>query len=140
MSSKQTKSERFIHELFVNEEDNSYVTEVELQVSNHDIAEMGFEKSYENVNIVLTQKVKVKWVCEFEYRSWGIKSIIVVIPEGQEFSIMYEKIIDDEGNTKEIEKDIKMGKISIVEDNNFSFPICPKILTWDKRSGWKLEF
>jgi hypothetical protein len=140
MSNKQTKSERFIKELFINEEDNSYVTEVELQISNHDIAEMGFEKSYEDVNAVLTKKVNIKWVGELEYRSWGIKSFIAVIPEGQGFSVIYEKIIDEEGNVKEIEKEIKLGKISIVEDNNFSFPICPKELTWDKRSGWKLEF
>ncbi len=138
MVNKITKSERFIRELFINEEENLFVTQVDLTLGGHELAEMGLEKSYEDVDSVTTKKIDIKWNCELEYRSWGIKSIIVVVPD-QDISFAYDKIIDDEGNTKEIEHTVKLANIKL-GDSDYKFPIMPTELTWDKKLGFIVWF
>ena len=96
--------------------------------------EVTFENSF---NEGTDRKVRVKWSCEFEMRTWGIKDIILMVP----FQTIETTIEDKEGN--EFDKTYTVTQCKIRRDVE-STCIHPTALILDRKPGdaedWTLEF
>lgn len=78
--------------------DDSFIAEVDIEIYGSDLREK------------YNQKVSVKYQLDFEMRSWGMKSLLPIVPDQEISVILVEEKEDEE---IEIEKKIEIKDVSV---------------------------
>jgi hypothetical protein len=102
----------FFEEVAIKEQGgDNFRTKVSVEMDDATMIRYGIVKDRDEsllVNIVRKQEVSIIWSVEYEYRSWGIKSISPYVPD-QKVVVTFEK--DTGMNYEEFEKEIQLKNV-----------------------------
>jgi len=110
----------------MNNNENSFNTQIELDLM------LDRKDNYS----IETEKLHVKWNVEFEMRSFGIKSVIVTVPE-QTIDVEVRVWGDDDDTFEQISFDLKDVEV-VRESEGFENLIPSKLECY--KGKWKLIF